>query len=153
MSIIEELDAALKVAMRERDQQRLDVIRAVKTELTKKRSEPGFAGDLDDAAVVDVMASFVKRNAKAREEYLELGDRGQAMAEKLAWENEFLATWLPTKLDEDATSALVGDTIVALGATGPGDTGKVIGALMKQHREELDGALVSRLVKERLAGG
>ncbi|MDH3308273.1 MAG: GatB/YqeY domain-containing protein [Acidimicrobiia bacterium] len=150
MSIIDELDQALKTAMRERDQRTLDVVRAVKTELTKRRSEPGVTGDLNDAVTIEVIASFVKRSQKVREEYLALGERGAATAEKLEWENDFLSRWLPSKLNEAETIALIEAAIAETGASSPADSGRVIGSLMKSHKDDLDGSLVSRLVKERL---
>lgn len=152
MSIIDELDQALTAAMKQRDQRTLDVVRAVKTEVTKRRSEPGSSGELDDDAVVEVIASFVKRNQKVREEYLGLGDRGTETAEKLAWENEYLGQWLPSKLGEADTRAVVEKAIADSGASSQADTGRVIGMIMKSHKDEVDGSLVSRLVKERLAG-
>ena len=69
------------------------------------------------------------------------------MARKLGWEVEYLAQWLPTKLDPAATEALVEATISELGVGGdPKAAGRVIGQIMKNHREDVDGALVKELV-------
>ncbi|MGB5565025.1 MAG: GatB/YqeY domain-containing protein, partial [Acidimicrobiia bacterium] len=97
------------------------------------------------------IATYVKRMSKARSEYEALGERGREQAEKLAFEIDYLAAYLPQKLDEAATSDLVDQTIADLGATDPKMTGQVIGAVMKSG-EDVDGALVARLVNEALAG-
>ncbi|MFP5332533.1 MAG: GatB/YqeY domain-containing protein [Acidimicrobiia bacterium] len=90
---------------------------------------------------------------KSLAEYETLGDRGQDMAAKLRFEIEYLSRWLPSKLDEAATADLVERTIDELGVAGdPAAAGRVIGAIMKSHRDEVDGALVNRLVKDRLGG-
>ncbi len=150
MSIRDELRNELKEAMRARDQRRLDVIRQVESELSIARSAPGFKGEIDDALYRQVIAAYVKKMEKARQEYVELGGRGQEMAEKLAFEVEYLSRWLPRKLDEEQTRALVRQTIAELGASDLKQAGKVMGHLMKSRKDDLDGALVNRLVREEL---
>ena len=88
---------------------------------------------------------------KARREYEDLGERGADMAAKLAYEVEYLSRWLPSKLGEEETKALVDATIAELGVAGdPKAAGRVIGTLMKAHKDELDGAIANRLVREAL---
>ncbi len=152
MSIKEELTAELRDAMRGGDKARRDVIRQVETEVSRARSEPGFAGEVDDALYRTVIASYVKRMEKARAEYEELGERGADMAAKLAFETDYLSRWLPAKLSEDATRALVRDAIAELGVDDPKQAGRIVGQLMKARRDELDGALVNRIVREELGG-
>ena len=60
--------------------------------------------------------------------------------------------FLPRLADEDATRAWVREAIAATGAAQPGDVGKVMGALMKAHKGEVDGQLARRLAQELLAG-
>lgn len=150
MSIRDELRNELKEAMRARDQRRLDVIRQVESELSVAKSAPGFKGEIDDALYRQVIATYVKKMEKARQEYVELGGRGQEMAEKLAFEVDYLSRWLPRKLDEEQTRALVRQAIVELGASDLKQAGKVVGQLMKSRKDDLDGALVNRLVREEL---
>jgi uncharacterized protein YqeY len=150
VSIREELRNELKEAMRARDQRRLDVIRQVESELSVAKSAPGFKGEIDDALYRQVIATYVKKMEKARQEYVELGGRGQEMAEKLAFEVDYLSRWLPRKLDEEQTRALVRQAIAELGASDLKQAGKVVGQLMKSRKDDLDGALVNRLVREEL---
>lgn len=153
MSIHEELRAELKDATRARDQPRLEVIRAVETELTLARTAKGFSGEVDDALYRLVIAAYAKKMDKARAEYEGLGERGREMAAKLAYEVEYLSRWLPRKLDEAGTRALVAEALAALGVTDVKQAGRVVGHLMKGHKDELDAGLVNRLVKEALGGG
>jgi uncharacterized protein YqeY len=91
---------------------------------------------------------------KSREEYAALGERGEEMADKLAFEVEYLSQWLPTKLDEPQTRRLVAAAVEELGVSGDEKAaGRVTGHLMKNHGEDLDGSLVNRLVRKELAGG
>jgi uncharacterized protein YqeY len=101
-----------------------------------------------------VIGSYVKKMDKTRQEYLELGERGEAMAAKLGFEVEYLSRWLPKKLDEETTRALVRAAIEELGvASDEKAAGRVTGHLMKQHGKDLDGAMVSQVVREELAAG
>jgi hypothetical protein len=152
MTIREELAAELKNAMRAKDGPRRDVIRQVETEVAVARSHPGFEGEVDDELYRSVIASYVKKMDKARDEYREIGERGAAMADKLGFEVEYLSRWLPSKLDEKATRELVKGAIAELGVAGDEKAaGRVIGHLMKIHGKDLDGGLVNRLVREELA--
>jgi uncharacterized protein YqeY len=154
MSIREELAEELRDAMKSQDAPRRDVIRQVETEVAVARSQPGFTGELDDDLYRQVIGSYVKKMDKTRQEYVEIGERGEAMAAKLAFEVEYLSRWLPTKLDEDATRTLVREAIDELGvASDEKAAGRVTGHLMKQHGKDLDGAMVSRVVREELSGG
>jgi uncharacterized protein YqeY len=148
--IQQSLRSEYKEAMRARDQRRVDVIRQVETEIATATSAPGFAGEVDDELYLKVIASYCKKMDKARKEYAELGQRGAEMAEKLAFEVEYLSRWLPQKLDEAATRELVQQTIAELGVSGPKMVGRVVGQIMKAHKGEVDGGLVNRLVREAL---
>ena len=151
MTIREEFAAELKSAMLARDARRRDVVRQIETEVSLVRSSAGFKGAVDDGLYLSVIASYVKKMQKSVEEYRSLGERGEAMAEKLEWEVEFLSRWLPAKLGEEETLALVRAAILELGVGGdPKAVGRVTGHLMKDHKDVLDGALVSRLVRGEL---
>lgn len=151
-SIHEQLQDELRDAMRAGDKPRKDVIRQIETEVSTARSEPGFSGEADDALYEKVIASYVKKMDKSRQEYLEMGERGAAMAEKLAFEIEYLGRWLPKKLGEDETRQLVRETISELGVAGdPRASGRVTGTLMKSRGADIDGGLVARIVAEELA--
>jgi len=154
VTIAEQLADELKDAMKSKDGPRRDVIRQVQTEVATARSQPDFDGPVDDVFYRKVIASYVKKMDKSRAEYSELGERGEAMADKLAYEVDYLSRWLPKKLGEDETRALVRGAIDELAVNGDEKAaGRVTGHLMKSHGKDLDGGLVNRLVREELQGG
>jgi len=154
MSIHDELIEELKDAMRARDRNRLDVIRQVETEVSRARSEIGFDGDPQgDELYRGVISSYIKKMAKAREEFLAAGDRGVEQAEKLAFEVEYLYRWAPKPLSEEETREVVRVAIMELQADDPKQIGQVIGHIMKNGPSGLDGSLVSQLVGEALRAG
>ncbi|HEX7099937.1 MAG TPA: GatB/YqeY domain-containing protein [Acidimicrobiia bacterium] len=149
VSIQEQLAAELKDAMKKGDKARRDVIRQVQTEVRTVTSQAGF-GELTDEVYQVVIAAYIKKMAKARDEYRELGERGKEMADKLDFEIEYLSRWIPSKLGEEETLRLVRQTIEDLHVEGnPKAVGMVVGALMKT-RDDLDGALVNRLTRQEL---
>jgi uncharacterized protein YqeY len=154
MTIQEQLSAALTDAIKTQDAPRRDVIRQIQTEVATTKSQADFIGEADDAFYQKIIASYVKKMDKSRAEYAGLGERGEAMAEKLAWEVEYLSQWLPTKLGEEDTRELVIAVIEDLGVAGEEKAaGRVTGQLMKSHGKDLDGGLVNRLVREALSAG
>lgn len=154
MSIQDQLSEELKDAMRSKDARRRDVIRQVQTEIATAKTQPNFVGEVDDAFYQKVIASYVKKMDKSRADYAGYGDKGAAMAEKLAFEVDYLSQWLPKKLDEDETRQLVIETVAELGVAGDVKaSGRIVGHLMKTNGENLDGGLVNRLVREELDAG
>ena len=152
MTIREQLSVELRDAMKTGDKLRRDAIRQIETEVSTAKSRPDFSGDVDDQLYQSVIAAYVKKMEKSQAEYAELGERGQPMAEKLGFEVDYLSRWLPQKAGDEETRALVRQTISEMGVEGEEKAaGMVIGHLMKSRGEDLDGALVNRLVREELA--
>lgn len=149
VSIKDQMAAELKDAIKSGDKLRRDAIRQVQTEVSKVTSQAGVGEGTDEVYQV-VIAAYIKQMSKAREEYLEMGERGADMAEKLGFEVEYLARWVPSKLGADETRVLVQQTIQDMRVEGDSKAvGRVVGALMKT-RDDLDGALVNRLAREEL---
>ncbi|MGH8912822.1 MAG: GatB/YqeY domain-containing protein [Acidimicrobiia bacterium] len=149
MTIKEELTSELHDAMKSKDAFRRDAIRQIETEVRTVTAQPGV-GEATDEVYRVVIAAYVKKMAKARDEYIELGERGEQMAAKLGFEVEYLSRWLPDKLGAAETVELVRQTIEDMRVGhDPKAFGRVVGALMKT-RDDLDGALVNRLVRQEL---
>jgi uncharacterized protein len=151
VSIQEELAGDRIAAMKRGDKATVNVVRQVESEVSVAKSAPGFTGEVDDDLYRATIAGYVKKMAKAREEYAALGDRGKDQADALGFEIDYLSRYLPETMSEEATRALVQQTIAAFGVDDPKMKGRVIGAVM-QSGEGLDGALVARLVAEELGG-
>ncbi len=150
MSIKDDLDDELKDAMRAHDQNRTDVVRQIKTEVTRALKAPGYAGEADDDLYRTTISSYAKKMGKALAEYERLGDRGAEAAAKLRFEVEYLSRWLPKAPSEEEVAGFVDAAVLELGATDLKTMGQVMGYLMKRHAG-LDGTMVSRLVRTRLS--
>lgn len=151
MTIEAELDIELKDALRAKDKARLDVIRQIRTEVTKALTEPGGRDMDSDDLHTKVIAGYVKKMDKARREYEDLGDRGAEMAAKLAFETDYLGRWLPEAADAGEIDSIVAEAIASTGATDVKQSGQVIGFIMKNH-QGLDGGAVNAAVRAALDG-
>ena len=148
MALIDDLSTALKVAMKAKDKPKLDAIRQVQTEIAKKKSEKGE--EATDELVLGVISSYVKKMAKAVDEYKSLGERGAEMAEKIQFEIDFLSQWLPEQLSEEDVEKLVDEVLAELGEVDMSQMGKIIGAVMSKS-DGLDGSVVSKIVREKIS--
>jgi len=151
MTLREQLDAHLKEAMRAREQLRVDTIRAVKSAVKYKEVEGGESKALDDAGIVKVVQSEIKKRRDAAEQY-RAANRAD-LAEKEERELAILQVYLPQQLTADEVEKLVVEAIAESGATGPKDMGAVMKAVQPKTAGRADGKIVSELVKKKLAGG
>jgi len=150
MGLEAELDEQLRQAIKARDTRTADVVRMLKTRLQERRTAKGFAGEVDDALVRDVIAAYRKQLQKAIPEFEKAGERGRAQIAQLRFETEFCERYLPRGLDETALRALVRDRITALAITDPKQVGRLVGDIMKTHKGQVEAGDVKRLAEELL---
>jgi uncharacterized protein len=148
MGLKEQLDQDLKSAMREKAQLKLDTIRMLKSAIKYREIE--LMKPLDDAGILAVLATEVKRRRDSVEQY-RAGNR-QDLADKEEAEIAILHGYLPQQLTADEVRAKVDAAVKAVGAQGPKDMGAVMKALLPEVQGRADGKVVSELVKARLSG-
>jgi uncharacterized protein YqeY len=149
MGLVDRVSEQMKTAQKARDAVRLAALRNVRAALLTEMKKDG-SETLDDA----VATAVLRRLAKQREESIEAFDRAgrsdRADAERA--EKAVIDAFLPGLADEATTRAWVQAAIAETGATSARDLGRVMGALMKAHKEDVDGALARKLASELLAG-
>ena len=148
MTIKEQLDTAMKDAMRAKDSLTLNAIRMVKTAIKNKEIE--LITQLDDQGVIGVMSTLAKQRKESAVAFRE-GNRLE-LAEKEEKELQVILDFLPQQLDEAEIKAIIEEVVAEVGATSAKDMGKVMKVLTPKMTGRADGRLVSELVKARLAG-
>jgi uncharacterized protein YqeY len=148
MALKEQLDADLKTAMRDKDALKLSVVRMLKSAVKYREIE--IMKPLDDAGVLAVIGSEIKRRRDSVEQY-RAGNR-QDLVDKEEAEIRILQGYLPQQLTEDELRAKVDAAIASVGAKGPKDMGAVMKALLPEVQGRAEGKTVSEMVKARLAG-
>ena len=148
MSLKEQLIADMKTAMKSGDKDTLGVIRLVNAAI--KQREVDERVELDDAAVLAVLEKMVKQRKDSVSQYETAGREDLAAVERA--EIVVIERYLPAKLGEAEVAAAIEEAIAATGATGPADIGKLMGVLKPKLAGQADMAVVSKLVKQKLAG-
>jgi hypothetical protein len=148
MALREKLDEDLKSAMRAKDSLRMNTVRALKSAIKYREIE--LMKPLDDAGILGVMATEIKRRRDSVEQY-RAGNRAD-LADKEEAEIKILQEFLPQQLTREEVEAKVAEVITRVGAQGPKDMGAVMKALLPEVQGRADGKVVSELVKQRLAG-
>ena len=148
MALREKLDEDLKSAMRAKDSLRMNTVRGLKSAIKYREIE--LMKPLDDAGILGVMATEIKRRRDSVEQY-RAGNRPD-LADKEEAEIKILQEFLPQQLTREEVEAKVAEAITRVGAQGPKDMGAVMKALLPEVQGRADGKVVSELVKQRLAG-
>jgi hypothetical protein len=148
MSLKDQITDDMKAAMRAKDSERLGTIRLLTAAIKQKEVDERV--ELDDAAVVAVLDKMVKQRKDSITAF-EQGGRAD-LAAKEAAELVVLQAYLPQRLSADEVAAEVRAIVAELGASGPGDMGKVMGVVKTRLAGKADMGQVSAAVKAALAG-
>ena len=150
MSMNDQVGADITAAMKARDASRLSALRMLKAAVMNKSVEKGR--DLDDAEVLQVVASLVKQRRDSIEQFTSAGRTD--LVEKETAELTVLQAYLPAAATPEEINAAVAEAIAETGASSPKDMGKVMKAVMeKLTGQNVDGKTVNELVRRKLAGG
>jgi len=145
-SIPSMITAGMKVAMKSRDKPRLATLRMVRAGIIEAEKS---GKEYSDADYQGMLRKMVKQRIDAAETYVKGGRQDMADAE--LYEVSVIEEFLPKLADEGQTLTWVKEAIATSGATSPGDMGRVMGALMKAHKGEIDGSLARGIVSAELS--
>ena len=147
MSLRDRLTEDLKLAMKARDQLRMDVIRMIKAAVLNKEVE--MKKDLDDAEMSRIMTTMIKQRKESVEQF-EKGQRAE-LAAKERQEISIIEAYLPKAISPDELDRTVDAVIREAGATSAKDMGAVMKAVMARLAgQPVDGKHVSDLVRSKL---
>ena len=146
MTMKSKLNDDLKQAMRDKDTLRRDVIRYMRSEI--RNQEIRDQKELDDAGVIQVLSRQAQQRKDSMQVYKD-ADR-QDLADKEESELSVILAYLPQQMTRDEIVELVSRVVGEVGASGPADMGKVMGAIMPQVRGKAEGREVNAIVQETL---
>jgi uncharacterized protein YqeY len=148
MSLKAQITEDMKTAMRAKDSVRLGTIRLLQAAMKQKEVDERV--ELDDAMVIAIVDKLIKQRKDSVAAYLSA--QRQDLADVESAEMKVLEVYLPQRLSADEITAAVNAIVAEVGAAGPGDMGKVMGAVKAQLAGKADMGLVSAAVKAALAG-
>lgn len=147
MSLKDRITEDMKAAMRAKDADRLSAIRMLLAAC--KQREVDERVTLDDAAVVAIVDKLIKQRKDSVAAYAQAGRSD--LVDKESAEIRVLEAYLPQRLGADEIALRVQALVAELGASGPGDMGKVMAAAKARLGGQAEMALVSAAVKQALA--
>ena len=148
MGIFDEATRGMQAAMKAKDEVRLTALRAIRAAFLLEMKKDN-ATTLSDEVCIGVLRKLEKQRHESIEAFEAAGRAERAATERA--ELAVIESFLPRLADEATTRAWVQEAIAASGATGARELGKVMGALMKVHKGEVDGNLARKLASELLA--
>jgi uncharacterized protein YqeY len=148
MTLKDQITEDMKTAMRAKDSERLGTIRLLLAACKQREVDERIV--LDDAAVVGLVDKLIKQRKDSVAAYLQA--QRQDLADKESAEITVLESYLPQRMDAAEIAQAVRAIVTELGATGPGDMGKVMGAVKTRLAGKAEMGLVSAAVKAALAG-
>jgi uncharacterized protein len=147
MSLLDTLNQDMKQAMKNKDKQKLSVIRMLKASLQNEAIKHGH--ELNEEEELTVLAREMKQRKDSLQEFEKAGR--EDLVAGLQDEIAVLTPYLPKQLTEEELHEIVAQTISETGAASKADMGKVMGALMPKVKGKADGGLVNRIVQQQLS--
>jgi uncharacterized protein YqeY len=147
MTLKDRITGDMKDAMRARDALRLSAIRMLLAALKQREVDERIV--LDDVAVVAIVDKLIKQRKDSVAAFQQAGRTD--LADKESAEITVLSAYLPERLSDDEIAAEIGQVVAELGASGPGDMGKVMAAAKQRLAGKAELGLVSAAVKRALA--
>ena len=128
------------------DDQRVAILRLLKNVI--KNTEIAKKDSLEERDVIGILKKEMKIREESEKEYRN-ANRAD-LADKGLYEINVIKSYLPEQLSESETETIVDEMIKKIGATQKSDMGRVIGAILKEHGEVIDGSTVSKITAQKL---
>jgi len=147
MTLKDRITEDMKAAMRAKEMDKLSTIRMLLAAVKQKEVDERV--EVDDVALVAIVDKLIKQRKDSISQFSAAGR--QDLADKEQAELVVLEAYLPARLSAEEIQTAVNAIVADLGAKGPGDMGKVMGAVKAQLAGKADMGLVSAAVKQALA--
>ena len=150
MAILQNIESEIKQALRNKQKERLEALRSVKTALWKAKTEKAADEQLSGEEEIQVLQKQLKQRKESAEIYEQQGRSELAEGERK--EAEVIQEFLPRPMsDEELTEAIMG-IIEEVGASSMKDMGKVMGIANRQLAGKAEGKVIADKVKSMLSG-
>jgi uncharacterized protein len=149
MSLEQKIMTELKTAMLAKDEAGLRSLRAIKAAILLAKTAEGATADMKEEDEIKLLQKLVKQ----RKDSLEIFQQQNRadLAQKEQEEIAVIEKFLPQQMSAEELRAGIASIITAVGASSPGDLGKVMGVASKQFAGKADGKTISAIAKELLS--
>ena len=148
MNLFDQISADIKTAMLAKDKVRLEALRNVKKYFLEARTAPGANELLSDETALKIIAKLVKQGKDSAQIYS--GQNRPDLADAELAQVSVYESYLPAQLTAEELEAELKNIIESVGASGPKDMGKVMGAATKALSGKAEGRAISETLRRLL---
>lgn len=148
MSLKQQIDSDIKVAMKAKNKEELTALRSIKSMILLAETEKGAQEELTEDAEMKLLMRAAKQRKESAETYQ--SNNRQELADAELLELEIIERYLPKQMSEAELESKLEEIIKKTGASGPADMGKVMGMATKELAGKADGKAISITVKKLL---
>ncbi len=148
MTLLEQINSDMKAAMKAKDKEKLQAIRAVKTAFTLEMTKTG-SSEIADADALKIVQKLAKQRKDSADTFI-AGGR-QELADAELKEMSFIEAYLPAQISDEELTVIIKGLVEKTGASSIKDMGKVVGMASKELAGRADGKTIADKVKALLA--
>ena len=148
MTLLEQINSDMKAAMKAKDKEKLQAIRAVKTAFTLEMTKTGST-EIADADALKIVQKLAKQRKDSADTFI-AGGR-QELADAELKEMSFIEIYLPAQISDEELTEIIKGLVEKTGASSIKDMGKVVGMASKELAGRADGKTIADKVKALLA--
>ena len=149
MKFTTQINEDIKQAMRDKQKDKLEALRAVKTAFTLAKTSKGGGNELSEEEEIKIMQKLVKQRKESADIYK--NQNRPELADKEILEAGFIEAYLPAQMSEEEIEKVVKEIISETGASSMADMGKVMGVASKKLAGKADGKVISGIVRRLLS--
>ena len=147
MSLLERLNSDIKQAMKNKEKDKLSVIRMIKASIQNEALKTGK--EISEEEELTVLSREVKQRKDSLHEFDKAGR--EDLVEKIRTELQYVELYMPKQLSEEEVSEIVKQAISETGASTKAEMGKVMSVIMPKVKGKAEGSLVNKLVQQHLS--
>ena len=150
MKIEEKINESIKDSMKEKNNLRLDSLRAIKSAILIEKTKSGSKDQIEESVVLKILQKMVKQRNDSAKIYLD--QNRKELAEVEVSQANIISEFLPTQLSESELSEMIDKVIKEVGAESMKDMGKVISKVNERVSGQAEGRVIAEIVKKKLIG-
>ena len=148
MSLLENINNDIKLAMKAKQADKLSALRAVKSELLLEQTSAGASETISEEKGIKIIQKLIKQRKDSAEIYKK--ENRTDLYEKEIGEIQFLEAYLPEQMNDEELTAIIKAAIDQTGASSMKDMGKVIGIVNQKAAGKAEGKVIAQKVKSLL---
>ena len=149
MGLLENISSSIVKAMKNKNNDELESLRAIKSALLLAKTQKNSGGEISEADEIKILQKLVKQRKESAEIYL--NQNRSELADLEINQAKVIEKFLPKQLDHDEIEKIISEIIDQSGALGMKDMGKVMGIASSQLSGKADGKTISNIVRSKLS--